>query len=383
MEFEYISDSNFQEILKRDYAELKRCQEVKASKSILVLCGSILEAILTDYFCENLPQNQTNQTILGLNLGSLLELAESALIINKSDKNLATVLKDYRNIIHPGREIRKSEVFDFASAELSILVLDLILKKIEYKYKEKYDLTAEDILFNLDSDWTYNSIYSRVITKLNSNQKRKLFDEFLEVETERKENYEYFHNSDEDKAEIVYPNIENVKDLVNQLKPLLSQEATISILNELKRRVTSAEAVEAFSLFNLIHEEIIQMSAENQELIAVYILTMYGQSCYYKEARDYYFDKTFSTIGKYFHTTNGFEVVSDVINQCSINFTMKPEISEFDTFEQFLNSLPEEKKEFEMKRLEGLFNRCYGDVSIHDFALEAHKRGLLNYQHRI
>lgn len=380
MEFEYISDSSFQEILKRDYAELKKCQEAKASKSILVLCGSILEAVLTDYFCENLPTGQTQPSILNMTLASLLDLAENSSIINKSDKNLATVLKDYRNIIHPGREIRKNEVFDNGSAELSITILDLLLKKVENKYRQKYDINAADILLNLDEDWTYNSIYSLIITKLNSNEKKKLFDEFLDIETNIKENYEYFLIGEDTKEEMVYQNIENVKDLIIQLKPLLSQEVTVNLLEELKRRVKSAEAVEAFSLFNLIHEEIIQMSEEDQELIAIYIITIYGQSCYLKDARDYYFDKTFSTIGKYFHTVKGFDTLIETVNQCVINFSWIPEIYEFDTFEQFINSLPETNKEKLLNYLNDLVNKHRSDPMFFNFGVETRKRGLIKFE---
>src|ERR1700752_1331439 len=181
MEFKYITDEGFQEILKRGYIELKTCQEHKASKEVLLLCGSILEAVLTDYFCENLPAGKTKNNVLEGTLSNLLDYAEDEKVINKSDKQLATVLKDYRNIIHPGREIRKKEVFDHRNSELAVSVLELLLAKIESKHKEKYDVEVEDILFNLDEDWNYRSIYSQVITRLNSAQRKELFQELLDL----------------------------------------------------------------------------------------------------------------------------------------------------------------------------------------------------------
>ncbi len=81
MEFEYVSDGSFQDILRRDFLELKKCQESKSSKSILILSGSILEALLADYFCENLPTGQTQANILNSTLATLLDLAENSGII--------------------------------------------------------------------------------------------------------------------------------------------------------------------------------------------------------------------------------------------------------------------------------------------------------------
>lgn len=49
MNFDFISDDNFRNILQRDFEELNKCIEIKASKSVLILSGSIIEAILTDY----------------------------------------------------------------------------------------------------------------------------------------------------------------------------------------------------------------------------------------------------------------------------------------------------------------------------------------------
>lgn len=376
MEFEYISDSVFQEILRRDYNELKKCHEAGAAKSILVLCGSILEAMLSDYFCENLPPNETKATILQKTLGTLLDLAETSLIITKSDKNLATVIKDYRNIIHPGREVRKQENFDIGSAELSIKVLELILNKIENKYREKFDINADDILDNLDEDWNYSSIYGLVITKLNSNQRKKLFEEFLDIEVILKENYEFFKSINDDSPDQpIYQNIQNVKDFVTQLKPLLSQETIIQKLNDLKKHVTSAEPLEALSLYNLVHEDLILLSPEDQELIGIYMIGIYMQTCYFEDAKAFYYDKTFSTIGKYLSSDRGIDVTKNTLKDCIINFTMDPKIGEIHTFEQVLNSFTEANKKIIVDEIENWLGST--KLELTKFRKVAFSRGLI------
>lgn len=130
MQFEFVNDETFQIILERDYEEVQKCLETKSSKSILVLSGSIVEALLSDYFIENLPFGQTQTTILSATLFELLDFAEAVGIITKSEKNLATVIKEYRNLIHPGREVRKNEQFDFETAQLAFQILNLLIRKI-------------------------------------------------------------------------------------------------------------------------------------------------------------------------------------------------------------------------------------------------------------
>lgn len=376
MEFEYVSDGSFQDILRRDFLELKKCQESKSSKSILVLSGSILEALLADYFCENLPAGQTQATILNSTLATLLDLAENAGIINKSDKNLATVLKDYRNLIHPGREVRKKEAFDNSTAELAISVLELLLKKIETKYKEKFALTADDILFNLDEDWNYRSIYSMVITKISSLEKKKLFDEFIDIEAANKAAFNRFEDETDEKT---YPNIEDVKDFVLELKPLLPQDTIISFLKQLKTHVTSGENLESLSLYNLLHEELHQLDKEDQELIAIYMLSFYTEI--FENSKEIYYDKTYSTIGKYIHTSKGLEKLKELLCFCAVHFSSGESNYEYDTLEQILNSVADPQKQTALKHLEDFLKPKSGTLPkhVHEFAVEADKRGWIKY----
>lgn len=138
MEFEFVGDHSFQSILKRDFKEVQKCIEVGANKAAIILSGSILETILTDYFSENLPPEKTKDSILKLSLNSLLELAVQTHLISSSDNSLATVLKTYRNLIHPGREVRSAEDVDNNTAKLAFSILELLLEKIEKKYKEHF-----------------------------------------------------------------------------------------------------------------------------------------------------------------------------------------------------------------------------------------------------
>jgi len=378
MEFEFISDDSFQDILKRDFQELTKCRETKSSKSVLILSGSILEALLTDYFQENLPAGYTAKTILETTLSTLLDLAETEKIISKSEKSLATVIKDYRNLIHPGREVRKKESFDHETSELAFSILGILISRIEQKYRERFSFSAKEILENLNRDWNYRSIYSMVITKLSSGEKAILLDEFVTIENRLKSKFEHF--KEEFNYEDDYDNIEDVKDFVTELKPLLSNETILSYLKELHFSVTSGHGLQALALYNLLHEDLHLLNKEEQEIIAIYMLSLH-QSIF-ENSRDLSYEKTFSTIGKYIHTKKGIDELKGLANFCAVHFGGKGLAYEFDVLEQIFNSLNADTRNEVAKSLEEFLTPKSGKLPqdiYENFVVEAVKRGLIKY----
>jgi hypothetical protein len=375
MEFEYVSDAAFQDILKRDYQELKKCHENEAYKSALIMCGSILEALLVDYFSGSLPTGFTKDSLLVANLAQLLDLAERESIINKGDKNLATVLKDYRNLIHPGREVRKKELFDKSTADISVLVLESLLRKLEQKYKERFPSSAQDILINLDEDWGSRAIYGIVITKLSNIEKERLFDEFIDIEIDIKSKFE---NYEADKADPVYKNIEETKEFVNELKPLLPQEVILKALHRVIKAINEGESLEVLSLYNLLHEDIHLLNKDEQEFIAIYMLA--HLSSIVENVEELASEKTYSTIGKYIHTDKGLREIKNFVEFGAVNFGGANLNHEIDVFEQILNSLSDDHKEKILSHLATFLRIDVGTLPIEPpFAIEVAKRGFLNY----
>lgn len=86
MNFDFIADQRFRTLLSRDYLELQKCLENDASKSALVLSGSILEAALSDFFIQFPVNGKSENSILQSNLGTLIEIAESEKIITSKEK---------------------------------------------------------------------------------------------------------------------------------------------------------------------------------------------------------------------------------------------------------------------------------------------------------
>lgn len=342
MTFDFIHDKKFKEILERDYNELTACFTTKSSKSILLLSGSIVESVLTDFFIENLPTGKSKNDILKSNLVTLLDFAETAKLITSKEKQLAVIIKDYRNLIHPGKEVRTKEEFDFETAKLAKILLDIILKKLRTNHFDKYGYSADETLEKLKNDWEFQSVYGMVITKLHKNEREKLLTELIKIEQIIKSNFEHYKlMSDYDpKSEIRdLGNLEEVKPRIQELKPLLSNDIITEQLTELKDAVIRGESIKVLSLYNLFHEEIHQLDKDDQELIAVYMLSLYESI--FEDSRDLANDKTYSTIGKYIHTQKGKEKIQTLAEFCVVHFGGDEWHvgHQMDVFQQIFNSV--------------------------------------------
>lgn len=377
MQFEFISDKAFRIILERDYEEVQKCLETKCSKSVLVLSGSIIEALLTDYFIENLPDRQTQTSILSANLATLLDFAETHEIITKNEKNLATVIKDFRNLIHPGLEVRKHQQFDFEIAQMASQILKMLIGKIQRKYREKFALTCEDILKNLNEDWNYNSIYSTVITKMNNGEKNNLIDAFIDIENNIKS--KFFHYQGKFKYEEKYPEIYDIKHYVSELKPILKEETIKLCLKKLVISVTSGHSLKALSLYNLFHENLNLLTEDEQLLISTYMFSLLGDIL--ENYTQLAVDKTYSTIGKYAKGSKGKELVKNFCTFAIPHFGGSAIDYEIDLLEQILNSFSEEVKIDALTKLKEdlLPLDKVPQKIINDFVTPMVKRGLLNF----
>jgi hypothetical protein len=383
MKFEFINDLKFKEILLRDYEELIKCYEIKASKSVLILCGSIVETILTEYFVDSLPDGKTKEDILKMSLGKLLELAEEKNVITSKIKKLSSVIQDYRNLIHPGREIRINESFSNEDSEISMSLLRIIVDSIKTKYSEKIKYTGTDVFEKLKNDWGFQSVYGIVITKLNFQERENLLELFIEFEKYEKSKFEYFRleieedGQQEDKYGLV--EIEEVKRFVKELKPLLKQEIIEKKLAELLHSVTTGEKVVTLSLYNLFHEELGLLKKDDQELIAIYMLSLLESIS--EESSKLSEEKTFSTIGKYIHTDKGLEKLKDFSSFAIVNYYWKKIEPEMNVFEQIFNSLNGELREKLKTHMDIFLTPEKGTLPndiLEGFVKEAVKRGLLD-----
>ena len=115
-----IDDVELREIIQRDLRECAIAVVAEQDKLATIMCGSIAEALLlhqvnkkgvTKYDVSAVSRRRDAPAcpVSEMVLNELLYVALKENILDKSEHNLGHYLKDYRNMIHPAREIRAKE----------------------------------------------------------------------------------------------------------------------------------------------------------------------------------------------------------------------------------------------------------------------------------
>lgn len=255
--FDFISDDKFRTILIRDYLELQICIEQKASKAVLILSGSIIEAVLLEYFIHNLPQNITEDKLLKWDLNDLIKEAVNTNLISTKTKDLSSVIRNYRNLIHPGKEIRSMEEFDHESAIVSYNLVKMVVKEVKENYLKKYGYRAEDIFNKIKTDRYADSIFDKLLNKTNQFEKNKLLDLLTDHQVQFRINNDL--------------NERNLEKYFYKIKKQVSKEKIEEKLKLLLNEVESGKKELAMILFELYGNSLNIMSSEEKDLILEYV----------------------------------------------------------------------------------------------------------------
>lgn len=137
--FSFVVDSRIARILERDYEELQGLDPDKSTKAVLVLSGGIIEGLLFDALVAN--GNLTFDVACNEPLKNMIHPAMKEKII-KQDK-LTDVLRSYRNLIHPAREVRDSVSFTKSDAKLAIHAVDIIMGEVREWHSSRVPASAK------------------------------------------------------------------------------------------------------------------------------------------------------------------------------------------------------------------------------------------------
>lgn len=134
--FPFVKNSDLQAVLTRDYSEIQRAYISKCWKSVIILCGGLIEAILTDLLLENktLSLSSSNKPkendITRWGLSDLINVSVDIKLVSSGIEKLSHAIREYRNLIHPGVEIRKNLKFDAEEARIAIEVLNILYRDL-------------------------------------------------------------------------------------------------------------------------------------------------------------------------------------------------------------------------------------------------------------
>jgi len=150
--FDFITNEEFRASLEADQAELLVSFGAKAWKAVHVLAGSIIEAVLLDYLIASEYQNRPPADLLKMDLHQAITASQVEGVLTGKTAQLSVVVKDYRNLIHPGRSVRLSETVDENSASVAKALVEMIVAEVAKKKSEKYGNTAEQLAAKMVAD---------------------------------------------------------------------------------------------------------------------------------------------------------------------------------------------------------------------------------------
>ncbi len=250
MAFDFIQDEKFKLILERDFEEIESLLKHKLSKSVLVLSGSLIECLLIEFLSSKPPKGYTQSKILKLTLVELIDLAHEQNLISKRAKDLSTVIRDFRNLIHPGKEIRTKEVVDIDNANIAYSLLQIILKEIKDNYLILYGFNSKDVLQKILRDSNTLSIFNQLIEKLSPLEKNKLLLLLI--------NYDGY--------------IDNKINYIHKLVDELDETLIDKHLSELVNIVETGTNNDAIYNFKIFSNHLDRLQETKKEIVTSYIL---------------------------------------------------------------------------------------------------------------
>jgi hypothetical protein len=113
-----VGDAAMRAILERRWYECQKCLSVGADLAAVVMMGGLLEALFVAranamknkaplFKCKVTPRDPKTKNPIDLRdwmLASYIDVGHELKWITKSGREVATVLRDYRNYIHPAKE---------------------------------------------------------------------------------------------------------------------------------------------------------------------------------------------------------------------------------------------------------------------------------------
>jgi len=153
--FEYIRDEEFRQSLEADYAEMNSALNVGAWKAVHVLAGSIVEAVLIDYLvevAEKAGDQKAREDALKADLADAITACKDAGILTEKTANLSSVIRGYRNLIHPGRVIRLREMVDEQGAKVAVALTEMVVAQVGQSRGDRLGYTAEQLATKIEGD---------------------------------------------------------------------------------------------------------------------------------------------------------------------------------------------------------------------------------------
>ncbi len=179
--FDYIIGEELRESLEKDFLELERSHGAGNWKSVHVLAGSIVEALLVDTLLS--LRGWSGKDPLAMQLADVITSCKQEKVISDRAADLCSVIRSYRNLIHPGRLVRlKEDLPDETSAAVAVALVKMIIDEVARKRRTEVGLTADQVISKIARDHNANSILKHLLGEVSEKQRRRLLLDLLPIE---------------------------------------------------------------------------------------------------------------------------------------------------------------------------------------------------------
>lgn len=176
--FDFVTDEEFRISLQSDYAEMSKAMECGAWKAVHVLAGSVIEALLLEYLVVS-KIKPNGKDPLKVDLGEAISACEAAKVLTPRTSSLCDVIRDYRNLIHPGRLIRLQDKYDGSSAQIAVALVGIITDEVAQKRRDNYGLTAEQIAKKILIDEAALAVIPNLLQGTSEYERRRLVERVI------------------------------------------------------------------------------------------------------------------------------------------------------------------------------------------------------------
>lgn len=133
LDFSFIREPSLRDILERDWDEAQRAYIAQCWKSVVILTGSAIEALLLDRVlregarattAKSAPRKEPSKW----ELSELIKVAVEVAIVEPAAETLANAVRQYRNLVHPGVELRSGLSAGKLEADSGLTVTKIICR---------------------------------------------------------------------------------------------------------------------------------------------------------------------------------------------------------------------------------------------------------------
>lgn len=137
-DFAFIGDPTLRAQLESDWHEIGAARKVEAWKAITILSGGVLEGVLLDVlsspkFHDEVVEFRRKENMKGLeklHLSELVILAKHLKLVEGRQDELMRIVNDFRNLIHPARQLHEGLMPSEEEADLARSVVKYFIKQL-------------------------------------------------------------------------------------------------------------------------------------------------------------------------------------------------------------------------------------------------------------